>query len=61
MSLKEIPTRSKYYHGESKQLNLDVLKYIKGKKYPEAEVGKYVYILREGQFREGRQYATIQL
>ena len=27
----------------SKQPNMYVLKYIKGGKYPEAEVGKYVY------------------
>ena len=34
-----------------KQPNLDVLKYIKGDKYPEGEVGKYIYDVREGQFR----------
>ena len=34
-----------------KQPNLEVIKYIKGGKYPEAEVGKYVYAVREGQSR----------
>ena len=29
-----------------KQPNLDILKYIKGEKYPDAEVGKYVYAVR---------------
>ena len=28
------------------QTNLDILKYIKGGKYPEAEFGKYVYAVR---------------
>ena len=27
-----------------KQPNLEVINYIKGGKYPEAEVGKYVYV-----------------
>ena len=44
-----------------KQSNLEVLKYIKGGKYPEAEVGKYVYAVREGQSRDGRQFVMIQL
>ena len=39
---------------KSKQPNLEFLKYIKGGKYPEAEVGKYVYTVREGQSREVR-------
>ena len=46
---------------KSKQPNLEVLKYIKGGKYPEAEVGKYTYAFREGQYRKGRQYVMIQL
>ena len=54
MELKEMPTRSKFLHG--KQPNLGVLKYIKGGKYSDAEVGKYVYAVREGQYIEGRQY-----
>ena len=33
---------------KSKQHNLEVIKYIKGGKYPEVEVGKYVYDVREG-------------
>ena len=37
---------------KSKQPNLEVMKYIKGRKYPEAEFGKYVYAVREGQSRE---------
>ena len=44
-----------------KQSNLEVLKYIRGGKYPKAEVGKYVYAVREGQSRERRQYISIQL
>ena len=44
-----------------KELNLKVMKYIKYVKYPEAEVGKYVYSIREGQSRKGRQYVRIQL
>ena len=35
--------------------------YIKGGKYPKAEVRKQVYAVREGQFREGRQCVIIQL
>ena len=31
---------------KSKQPNLEVLRYIKGEKYPEAEVGKYIYAIR---------------
>ena len=31
---------------KSKQPNLEVLKYTKGGKYPESEVGKYVYVVR---------------
>ena len=46
---------------KSKQPNLDVLKYIKRGKYPKAEVGKYVYAVREGKSREGIQYVRIQL
>ena len=30
-----------------KQPSLDVMTYIKGGKYPEEEVGKYVYSVRE--------------
>ena len=30
-----------------KQPKLDVLKYIRGGKYPKAEVGKYLYSVRE--------------
>ena len=44
-----------------KQTNLEVLKYIKGGKYPVAEVSKYVYATKEGQSREGIQYVSIQL
>ena len=44
-----------------KQYNLEVLKYIKGGKYPEVEVGQYVYAVREGKSREGRKYVRIQL
>ena len=46
---------------KSKKPNLDVLKYIKERKYPEAEIGKYLYAVREGESREGRQYVGIQL
>ena len=46
---------------KSKQPNLEVLKYIKCGKYPDAEVGKYTYAFREGQYRKGRQYVMIQL
>ena len=38
---------------KSKQLNLKVLKYIKGEKDPKTKVGKYIYVIREGQSREG--------
>ena len=44
-----------------KRPNLDVLKYIKGSKYPEAEIVKYLYSVIEGQYIEGRQYVSIQL
>ena len=44
-----------------KQPNLEFLNFIKGGKYPEAEVGKYVYAIREGQSRYVRQYLSIQL
>ena len=37
------------------------MKYIKGGKYTEAEVGKYLYAVKEGQSREGRQYVRIKL
>ena len=40
---------------ESKEPNLGVLKYIKGGKYLNAEVGKYVYAVREGKSREVRK------
>ena len=43
------------------QHNLDVLEYIKGEKYPEVEVGKYVYAVREVQSQESRQYVRIKL
>ena len=46
---------------KSKQPNLEVLKYIKGGKYPEAEVGKYLYAFREGQSRKGKKYVRIKL
>ena len=46
---------------KSKQHYLEVLKYIKGGKYPNAEVGKYLYDVREGQSIKGRQYVRIQL
>ena len=46
---------------KSKQHNLEVLKYIRGVKYLEAEVGKYVFVVMEGKYREGRQYVSIQL
>ena len=32
-----------------KKPKLEVLKYIKGYKYPEVEVDKYLYTVREGQ------------
>ena len=35
---------------KSKQFNLEVLKYIKDGKFPEAEFGKYLYAVREGQY-----------
>ena len=35
---------------QSKQPNLEVLKYIKDGKFPEAEFGKYLYAVREGQY-----------
>ena len=44
-----------------KQPNIDFLKYIKGGKYPEVEVGKYIYVVRKGQSIEGRQYVRNQL
>ena len=44
-----------------KQNNLEVMEYIKGVKYPKAEVGKYVYAVREVPSREGKQYVRIQL
>ena len=44
-----------------KQPNLEVLKYIKGGKYPEAEVEKYVYSGIERQSREVLQYVRIQI
>ena len=43
-----------------KQPNLEVLKYIKGGKYPKSEVGENVYAVREGNFREGIQYVGIK-
>ena len=46
---------------KSKLPNLGVLKYIKGEKYLDAEVGKYVYSVIEGKSREGRQYVWFQL
>ena len=39
---------------KTKKPNLEVLKYIKSGKYPESEVGQYIYAVREGQYREGR-------
>ena len=44
-----------------KQPNLEDMRYIKGSKCPETEVGKYIYAIREGKFRDGRQYVRIQL
>ena len=44
-----------------KQPNLEVLNYTKGVKYPEAEVGKYLYAVREGKYIEGRQYVSIKI
>ena len=44
-----------------KQPNLGIMKYIKSGKYPNSEVGKYVYAVREGQSIEVRQYFRIQL
>ena len=41
--------------------NLKVMNYIEGGKYPEVEFGKYVYSVREGQSREGRQYIREKL
>ena len=46
---------------KSKQTNLEFLKYIKGEKYPDEEVGKYVYAVRDRQYIEVRQYVKIQL
>ena len=37
---------------KSKQPKLEVLRYTNGVKYPEAEVGKYKYVVREGQSRK---------
>ena len=34
---------------------------IKSGKYPEAEVGNYVYAIIEGQSIEGRKYVRIEL
>ena len=44
-----------------KQPNLEVLNYIKVGNYAKEEVQKYVYTIREGQSRKGRQYVRIQL
>ena len=44
-----------------KQPNLEVLKYIKGEKYPEAEVGKYIHAIRAVWYREGKKYVRIQI
>ena len=41
----------KIYPQKSKKPNLEVLKYTKTGKYPAAEVGKYVYAVRDGQSR----------
>ena len=38
---------------------VQIEKYSKGRKYPEVEVGKYVYAIREGKYREGRKYVRI--
>ena len=46
---------------KKKKPNLEVLKYTKGGKHPEAEVGKYVYAVREEQSRESTQYVRIKL
>ena len=40
---------------KSKQPKLEVMRYTKGGKYPEAEVGKYVYSVREGQSIKGKK------
>ena len=36
---------------KSKQPNLEVMRYIKVRKYPEVEVGQYVHAVREGKPR----------
>ena len=46
---------------KSRQPTLEFMNYIKGGKKPVAEVGKYVYDVREGKSRESRQYVRIQL
>ena len=46
---------------KSKQHNLEFMRYTKGGKYPEGEVGKYIYAIREGTSRERRKYGRIQL
>ena len=46
---------------KSKKSNLEVLKYIKCGKYPEEEVGKYIYAGRYIQYIEGIQYVRTQL
>ena len=37
------------------------MKYIKGGKYPETEIWKYLYAVTEGQYIARRQYVMIQL
>ena len=46
---------------KSKQPNLEVLKYIKGGKYPKVEVVQYFYAVREVQSIEEIQYVRIQI
>ena len=37
------------------------MKYIKVGKHPETELGKYVYDVIKGKYREGRKYVRFQL
>ena len=46
---------------KSKQHYLEVLKYIKGGEYPNAEVGKYLYDVIKGKSRKVRQYVSSTL
>ena len=46
---------------KSKQPNLEFMKYIKGGKYPNVEIGKFVYAVREVQYISVIQCVGIQL